>query len=124
MKQPLRYFLSTLTAAFLLGTSAPQARAQTVPGPEVPTTLVVSVAQPNPFTSTARFTVAVRRDQHVRVELHNLLGQRVQTLFDGRLEAGEGRTVTMESAGLPAGLYLYRVQGDRSVVTRQVVLSR
>ena len=42
----------------------------------------------------------------------------------GRLEAGEGRTVTMESAGLPAGLYLYRVQGDRSVVTRQVVLSR
>ena len=122
----LRYTrLALLAAAVLVGTPAvPRAE---VPGPapvQGTPGLVVSVAQPNPFATTSRFVVQSRRTQVVRAELHNLLGQRVKTLFEGRLDAGESRTVTIQADDLPPGLYLYRVQGDRDVVARQVVLNR
>lgn len=85
--------------------------------------LSVTAALPNPVRTTSRFTITARRTQMVRVELHNVLGQRVQTVFDGRIDAGASQVVALSSEGLPPGLYLYRVQGDRSVVTRQVIVS-
>ena len=107
-------------AALLLAATAGDVRAQSEPEAAV----TVSAALPNPIRTTARFTVSVRRGQAVRVELHNVLGQRVQTVFDGRLDAGETRTLNLSADGLPPGIYLYRVQGERSVVTRQVIVSR
>lgn len=120
----LRYTrLALLATALLVGTpAAPRAEG---PAPtQMPPGLVVSVAQPNPFATTSRFVVQSRRAQVVRAELHNLLGQRVRTLFEGRLDAGESRTVTIQADDLPPGLYLYRVQGDREVIARQVVINR
>lgn len=112
-------------AAVLLGGAVRPASAQAPAAAlqaEVPVT--VTVPQPNPVRSSSRFQVTARRDVTVRVELLNLLGQRVASLYDGRLGAGESQTVTINVGDLPMGLYLYRVQADRSVVTRQVYISR
>lgn len=86
--------------------------------------LSVSTASPNPFSNATQFTVSVPRGGAVRAEVYNLLGQRVAELFSGRIEAGEVRTLEFRADGLPAGIYMYRVQAGSQVVTRQVTLMR
>ena len=119
-----RFATALLFAAALTGAAVRPAAAQSarVDAQDVP--VAVTVPQPNPVRSTARFAITARRETPVRIELLNLLGQRVATLFDGRLDAGESQTVTITAGDLPTGLYLYRVQAERSVVTRQVFISR
>lgn len=113
-----------MAAALLLLLAPAAVQAQSRAADQAEQNVTVSAAQPNPVQATSRFNVTVRRAAHVRVELCNVLGQRVQTLLDDRLDAGQSRTLVINADGLPAGLYLYRVQSDRSVVTRQVVISR
>ena len=79
-------------------------------------------AQPNPFRSRTSFAVTAEEQQHVRVELFNMLGQRVQLLLDETLQAGQTRRVTIDAAGLTGGIYFYRATGEDGVVTRQITL--
>ena len=122
MKHPLRL----LPLLLLVLTSAPRpAQAQQdapTSVPERPAPFVLSAAHPNPFSAATRFTLRLAREQHVRVEVFNVLGQRVRLLHDGPLEAGEPHAFAFEGAGLPSGLYLYRARGERFVATRQVTL--
>ena len=82
----------------------------------------LSEAYPNPFNPATQFTLAVDRRQTVSVEVFNLLGQRVRTLFAGTLEANAPRTFTFDARDLPSGLYLYRVSGETFAATRQMTL--
>jgi hypothetical protein len=43
---------------------------------------------PNPFNNSARIKINVAQKGHLRVEVYNLMGQRVTTLYDGTAEAG------------------------------------
>ena len=60
-------------------------------------------AYPNPFNPLTNFTLTVARDQRVVVEVYNLLGERLDQLFDGNLYAGEARTFRFEARTGPAG---------------------
>lgn len=90
--------------------------------PETPAGYVLSAAYPNPFNPRTTFSLTVEQEQEVTVEVFSLLGQRVRTLYDGIMEAGETRTFTFEAGNLPSGIYLYRVQGATFTATRQVTL--
>ncbi len=85
---------------------------------------VLSGAFPNPFRRLTRFTLKVARDQHVTIELYNVLGQRLRSLYDGPVEAGRTYTFSLESQGLPSGLYFYRVRGETFADVRRVVLTK
>lgn len=90
--------------------------------PNVPGGYVLSAAYPNPFNPQTSFTLTVRDRQEVRVEIYNLLGIPVRTLFSGEMESGETRTFTFNAGDLPSGIYLYRVQGENFTATRQMTL--
>lgn len=84
---------------------------------------------PNPFSpeTLIRYRLAVNR--HVRLEVFDLLGQRMATLVDERQAAGEhqARWQGKNAAGKPAatGVYLYRLSLDAKVVaTRKMLLRR
>jgi len=87
--------------------------------PEVEATIEVvgthqlSSAYPNPFNPTSQFTLAVATGQQVKAELFNTLGQRVAVLFDGRVEANQAQSVTIDGAGLASGMYVVRISGER-----------
>ncbi|MCB0717630.1 MAG: T9SS type A sorting domain-containing protein [Bacteroidetes bacterium] len=85
---------------------------------------VVGPAYPNPFATAAAFTVSVKSEQDVEVALFDVTGRRVQDLFSGRIAAGEQREVRMNGDGLAAGVYFYRVVGDRFQSTGRVMLTR
>ena len=78
----------------------------------------LAVVGANPFAARTSVAVAVRAPQTVRVELYDALGRLVATPFAGRVEGTQ--TVDVNGAGLPAGLYVVRVAGERFSATRTI----
>ena len=98
-------------------------------GANLPATWALSRAYPNPFNGATAFQLAVPEPTQCVVEVVDLRGRVVRTLFRGRLAPGahtlrwDGRT----DASLPAssGLYLLRVvAGDRVLGVRKLLYLR
>lgn len=87
-----------------------------------PPSFTLSPAYPNPFNPRTSFALTVEKRQEVLVEIYNMLGQPIQQLFQGIMDAGETQTFTFDAGDLPSGIYLYRVQGETFTATRQVTL--
>ena len=90
----------------------------------LPDRIALSPAYPNPFTAQTALTLRVAETQPVRVELFDVLGRRVQMLFEGTAAPGAPVEVRVEAASLPAGLYLVRASGETFRATRRVTLAR
>jgi len=81
------------------------------------------IVGPNPVRRQARVSLALPEAQSVQVELYDLLGRRVQTVTDGRLERGANE-LSLQTRGLASGTYLLRVRGDQFVTTRRITVVR
>jgi alpha-glucosidase (family GH31 glycosyl hydrolase) len=99
-----------------------------IPGPQPPPDVVLEQNHPNPFQeeTTIRFTLGSAA--RVRIEVFNLLGQRVATILDE--ERGPGRQ-TASWSGLndrgqkaASGVYLYRLSTGSTTQTRKMILAR
>jgi hypothetical protein len=85
---------------------------------------IVSAVAPHPVRDRAAFTVTIDRQQHVRIELVDLLGRRVQTLHDGWLEAGPRHAFDLPAQRLASGLYVLHVAGETFRTSRRVTVVR
>lgn len=59
----------------------------------------------------------------MRLEVYDILGQRVATLVDGEQKAGY-KVARWDAGGFSSGIYLYRLQAGGFVQTRKMVLIR
>ncbi len=96
------------------------------PRENVPLSFALSHSYPNPFhsaTTIAYSIPATHNGQRVVIEIYNTLGQRVRTLVDARLQAGNYRTPwqAQDEArhALPSGLYFVRLRAGAFVATRK-----
>lgn len=90
----------------------------------LPTAFEIRAPYPNPFTDETVFEVrAPAQAGFARMSIYNLLGQRVDVPFEGALNPGVN-TIVFRAASLPAGLYLYRLEGDGVSRTGKMVLMR
>ncbi|MEM6783074.1 MAG: T9SS type A sorting domain-containing protein [Bacteroidota bacterium] len=88
----------------------------------LPEALVLDGVYPNPFSTEATVSYTLGAAAPVLVEAYDLLGRRVATLADG-LQAAGPQALTWTADGLPAGVYVIRVQSkDRVETTRATVL--
>ncbi len=71
---------------------------------------------PNPTARLARVVFEVADARPVRLELVDALGRRVRVLADGAFGPGE-HVVGLETAGLPAGVYVVRFGGQSLPLT-------
>ncbi|MGH1363740.1 MAG: T9SS type A sorting domain-containing protein [Calditrichia bacterium] len=76
---------------------------------------------PNPFNPSTTILFSLPQAAEVQLTIYNVLGQEVGTLVDENLSAGTYE-VRFEARGLAAGLYFYRIQADRFVETRKMLL--
>jgi len=78
---------------------------------------------PNPFTGqSARFDVKSETTQDITLELFNVKGQKITTIFSGK--AGN-QTVNYNFGGqLPTGVYLYRLTTNGYAITKKMVIIR
>jgi len=87
---------------------------------------ILSQNYPNPFNPQTQFEFSLPHASHVKVEVFNVLGQRVTTLVDKRLPAGSYR-VTWDGKDyvgqeVSSGVYLYRLTADEFVQSRKMLL--
>ena len=80
------------------------------------------VAGSNPFSTTTQLRVTSEFAEAVRVDVYNVRGQLVQTLFDG-VVSGE-RVLTLSSARLASGVYFVRATGETFRSQQQVTVLR
>ena len=84
----------------------------------------LSAPRPNPTSGTAELTLTVETAQAVRAEVYDVSGRRVATLFDGTAAPGAEIVLTVEGAGLPAGVYVVRATGETFDATQRLTLTR
>ena len=87
----------------------------------IPTVYALEQNFPNPFnpTTTIRFSLPAGTD--VRLVVYNALGQQVRSLVDQPMDAGY-HSVKFDCAGLPSGMYFYRLRAGTFVETKRSLL--
>ncbi len=79
-------------------------------------------ASPNPSGGKAVFRYQLPREAEVRLEIYNVVGQKVKSLDQGKVPAGQ-HLMTWEYRQLPNGVYLFRlVAGELSTTGRLIVI--
>jgi len=76
---------------------------------------------PNPFNPTTTIQFAVPSVSDVKLEVFNILGQKVASLVNRRMEAGV-HTVNFNATNLSSGVYFYRLQAGNFVQTKKMML--
>ena len=77
---------------------------------------------PNPFNPATEISFVLAHASDVRLEIYNVVGQKVATLVTGSLEAGQ-HTVSWNASAVASGVYLYRLQaGDFSETKKMLLL--
>ena len=64
---------------------------------------------PNPFNSSTIINYELPKDERVRINLFNILGEQILTLFEGEQKAGEHQ-ISLSSVELPSGNYFYSLE--------------
>lgn len=78
---------------------------------------------PNPTSNIANVDFAVEKNAFVQVELYDVQGRKIQTLFQDRVEGGMPYQVQVEGDNLPNGLYIIRLISDNDMVqTRKLMI--
>lgn len=78
-------------------------------------------AYPNPFNPTTRIEFTLPSSGWTRLALFDLFGREVALLFDGKLASG-GHSVTFSANGLPAGIYVVRLESDGLITSQKITL--
>lgn len=76
---------------------------------------------PNPFNPTTIIRYTLPNSEKVKIEVFNLLGQRVETLLDKQMPAGT-YDVVFTAKDLPSGVYLYRIEAGEYQEMRKMIL--
>jgi hypothetical protein len=79
---------------------------------------------PNPVSSSAAVSFAVKKQTETTVRLYNTLGQQVATVYEGTPAAGESQTARIEATDLPSGVYFLRLEADGRVRTERMTVVR
>ncbi|MEM6646565.1 MAG: T9SS type A sorting domain-containing protein [Bacteroidota bacterium] len=90
---------------------------------EQPGQIRLEANYPNPFNPSTVLRFTLPTAQQVRLAVYDALGREVAVVRDGVLAAGT-HEATFEAAGLPSGLYLYRLQADQQQQTRLMHLMK
>ncbi len=78
---------------------------------------------PNPFNPSTEIKFSVETFERTSLEVFNIIGQKVATLFDDVAEPGQYYKVRFGGANLASGIYLYRLQsGKRSDLKKLLLL--
>jgi methionine-rich copper-binding protein CopC len=76
---------------------------------------------PNPFNPTTIIPFSLKEAVTVNLSVFNIIGQRVATLVNERLPAGN-HSVSWDATSMPSGTYIYRIEAGDFVESRKLIL--
>jgi len=90
---------------------------------ELPRVFTLSQNYPNPFNPITEIRYALPKDCYARMEVYNILGQKVATLVNRKQKAGY-KTARWDASSFASGVYFYRLQAGGYTKTRKMILLR
>ena len=81
-------------------------------------------AYPNPFTDRVMFEFVPAADAQARIDMYDLTGRLVKTVFDQQVEAGVQYQAAFKPVTEVGGTYIYRMVLGNSVQTGKVVYTK
>ena len=91
---------------------------------DAPRVLSLQLTGTNPVRSQTSVAFTVPENGPADVALYNVLGQRVQVLYDGPARAGAQQTVDVSTTDLPSGTYFVRLTTNSGSRTQQIAVIR
>ncbi len=89
---------------------------------EIPDQFSLLQNYPNPFNAQTKIAFAIPVSGQVSIEAFDLLGRKVETLFDGFKESGRHELV-WDCSKLSTGVYFYRLTaGDQTAVKKMTLI--
>ncbi|MEX2363396.1 MAG: T9SS type A sorting domain-containing protein, partial [Balneolaceae bacterium] len=76
---------------------------------------------PNPFNPTTSISFEIPEASNVKLNVYNMLGQRVATLVDDIKVAGV-HSINFDASNLSSGSYIYRLEVGEKVLTQSMML--
>ncbi len=93
-------------------------------GRAIPKRFALEQNYPNPFNPTTTIKYALPKAGKVKLEVFNLLGQKVAALVNSFKQAGYHQ-ITFDGSNLASGVYVYRLSTDAGFMqTRKMILMR
>lgn len=89
--------------------------------PALPIAFALSQPYPNPFNATLVVPIEMKQKRYLTVEVHNILGEKVVTLFDGVASAGD-LVLEWKADRFSTGVYLIRAHTDSDAAVVKAVL--
>jgi hypothetical protein len=93
-----------------------------------PTAFLLSQNYPNPFNPVTNFKFSLPQASHVKIEIFNIVGQRVKTLLDEDMKTGvfvvDWNGKDEKGVEVSSGIYFYRVIADDFSDIKKMVLLR
>jgi photosystem II stability/assembly factor-like uncharacterized protein len=90
-------------------------------GIETPSSFSLHQNYPNPFNPSTKIKFDIPKGSQVRLKVYDLLGREVAELVNEKLNAGVYEYV-WNGAGLPSGVYFYKLEAGGFLQTRRMVL--
>lgn len=87
----------------------------------LPGAITLDQNYPNPFNPSTSIRYSLPAASEVRIEVFNMLGQRVMLLDSGLKSAGS-HMVNVDASSMASGMYLYRLSAAGTVITKKMML--
>jgi len=78
---------------------------------------------PNPFNPSTTIVFSLPKAGHVRLTLHDIIGQEIETLVDGEVPAGQHK-LHWTAKNLASGVYIYRMQTDGFIESKKLIYQK
>jgi hypothetical protein len=88
---------------------------------DLPETFELYSNYPNPFNAATGISFRLAKSQSVSLEIYNLLGQKVDELYRGQLNAGT-HTFIWNADEAPSGIYFYKFTADNQAEIKKMTL--
>lgn len=108
-----------ISRAYIIADQFTIRRAQQV-SPQVVNTYLLKQNYPNPFNQETTILFYLPEPNRVKLDLYNILGQRVRTIANEEFEAGENR-VFLDMNGFSSGIYFYSMETNNYRITRKLM---
>ncbi len=90
---------------------------------EIPQKFLLSQNYPNPFNPVTNISFYLPLGSEVLLEVYNVLGEKVKTLVNEYRSAGR-YTEIFNGAGLPSGIYIYRLTSGNFTASKKLILMK
>lgn len=87
----------------------------------IPNDIVLDQNYPNPFNPITKIRFKIRDQQHVKLVIYDVLGNKISTLVDRNVNRGE-HEVIFDGKILSSGIYYYSLISEQMTITKKCLL--